>query len=97
VQGYNVTREQLVMMVFLISGNCKGVELLMRMLEEEEEGIEEKVGQSLRLLMVDLEEKKKLDPDTMEQLMKSLADRKFFLLLELTKFAVKVAVSMNRY
>ena len=92
-----MTREQLEMMVFLISGNCKGVELLMRMLEEKEEGIEEKVGQSLRLLMVDLEEKKQLDPDTMEQLLKSLADRKFFLSLELRKFAVKVAVSMNRY
>jgi hypothetical protein len=50
VQGYNVTREQLVMMVLLISCNCKGVEQLMRMLEEKEEGIEEKVGQSLRLL-----------------------------------------------
>ena len=92
-----MTREQLEMMVFLISGNCKGVELLMRMLEEKEEGIEEEVGQSLRLLMVDLVEKKQLDPDTMEQLLKSLADRKFFLSLELTKFAVKVAVSMNRY
>ena len=92
-----MTREQLEMMVFLISGNCKGVELLMRMLEEKEEGIEEKVGQSLRLLMVDLVEKKQLDPDTMEQLLKSLADRKFFLSLELRKFAVKVAVSMNRY
>ena len=92
-----MTREQLEMMVFLISGNCKGVELLMRMLEEKEEGIEEEVGQSLRRLMCDLMEKKKLDPDTMEQLLKSLADRKFFLSLELTKFAVKVAVSMNRY
>ena len=92
-----MTREQLEMMVFLISGNCKGVELLMRMLEEKEEGIEEEVGQSLRLLMVDLVEKKQLDPDTMEQLLKSLADRKFFLSLELRKFAVKVAVSMNRY
>ena len=30
-------REQMVMMVFLISGNCKGVELLMRMLEKEAE------------------------------------------------------------
>ena len=69
----------------------------MRMLDEKEEGIEEEVGQSLRLLMVDLVEKKKLDPDIIEQLLKSLADRKFFLLLELTKFAVKVAVSMNRY
>jgi hypothetical protein len=92
-----MTREQLEMMVFLISGNCKGVELLMRMLEEKEEGIEEEVGQSLRLLKVDLVEKKQLDPDTMEQLLKSLADRKFFLSLELRKFAVKVAVSMNRY
>ena len=54
----------------------------MRMLEEKEEGIEEEVGQSLRLLMVDLVEKKQLDPDTMEQLLKSLADRKFFLSLE---------------
>ena len=68
----------------------------MRMLEEKE-GREEEVGQSLRLLMVDLVEKKKVDPDTMEQLLKSLADRQFFLSLELTKFAVKVAVSMNRY
>ena len=42
-------------------------------------------------------EKKKLDTDTMEQLLKSLADRVFFLSLELTKFAVKVALSMNRY
>ena len=33
----------------------------------------------------------------MEQLLKSLAHRKFFLSLEFTKFAVKVAVSMNRY
>ena len=47
--------------------------------------------------MCDLVEKKKLDHDTMEQMRKSLADRKFFLSLELTKFAVKVAVSMNRY
>ena len=32
MQGYNVTREQLEMMVFLISVNCKGVvELLLRM------------------------------------------------------------------
>ena len=42
-------------------------------------------------------EKKKLDTDTMEQLLKSLADRVFFLSLGLTKFAVKVALSMNRY
>ena len=49
----------------------------------------------MRLLMCDLMEK--LDPDTMEQLLKSLADSEFFLSLELTKFAVKVAVSMNRY
>ena len=66
-------------MMFLISGNCEGVvELLLRMLEENE-GREEDVGQSLRLMMVDLVEKKKLDPDTMEQLLKSQADRKFFL------------------
>ena len=70
------------MMMFLISGNCEGVmELLLRMLEENE-GREEEVGQSLRLMMVDLVEKKKLDPDTMEQLLKSQADRKFFLSLE---------------
>jgi hypothetical protein len=37
VQGYNVTREQLEMMVFLISGNCEGVvDLLLRMLEKKE-------------------------------------------------------------
>ena len=97
VQGYNVIREQLEMMVFLISGNCEGVlELLLRMLEKKE-GREEEEGQSLRLLMCDLVEKKKLDHDTMEQMLKSLTDRKFFLSLELTKFAVKVAVSMNRY
>ena len=47
--------------------------------------------------MCDLVEKKKLDHDTMEQMRKSLADRKFFLSLEITKFAVKVAVCMNRY
>jgi hypothetical protein len=29
------------MMVFLISGNCRGVELMMRMPEEKEEGIDE--------------------------------------------------------
>ena len=82
MQGYNVTREQLEMMMFLISGNCEGVvELLLRMLEENE-GREEEVGQSLRLMMVDLVEKKNLDPDTMEQLLKSLADRKFFLSLD---------------
>ena len=46
--------------------------------------------------MCDLVEKK-LDHDTMEQMLKSLADRKFFLSLELIKFALKVAVSMNRY
>ena len=64
-----MTREELEMMVFLISGNCEGlVELLLRMLEEKE-GREEEVGQSLRLLMCDL----------MEQLMKSLADSEFFL------------------
>jgi hypothetical protein len=45
--------------------------------------------------MCDLVEKK-LDHDTMEQMLKSLADRKFFLSLELIKFALKVAVSMNR-
>ena len=79
MQGYNVTREQLERMMFLISGNCEGVvELLLRMLEENE-GREEEVGQSLRLMMVDLVEKKKLDPDTMDQLLKSQADRKFFL------------------
>ena len=79
MQGYIMTREQLEMMVFLISGNCEGlVELLLRMLEEKE-GREEKVGQSLRLFMCDLMEKKKLDPDTMEQLLKSLADSEFFL------------------
>ena len=71
VQGYNVTREQLEMMVFLISVYCEGVlELLLRILEEEERREEEvgreEVGQSLRLLMVDLLEKKKLDPDTMD-------------------------------
>ena len=69
---------------------------MLRMLEKKE-GREEDKGQSLRLLMCDLLEKKKLDHDTMEQMLKSLADRKFFLSLELTKFAVKVAVSMNRY
>jgi hypothetical protein len=69
------------MMMFLISGNCEGVvELLLRMLEEKE-GREEEVWQSSRLLMVDLLEKK-LDPDTMDQLLKSHADRKFFLSLE---------------
>ena len=68
-----MTREQMEMMVFLISGNCEGlVELLLRMLEEKE-GREEEVGQSLRLLM------EKLDPDTMEQLLKSLADSECFL------------------
>ena len=37
VQGYSATREQLEMMVFLISGNYKGVvELLLRMLEKKE-------------------------------------------------------------
>ena len=37
MQGYNATREQLEMMVFLISGNCEEVvELLLRMLEEKE-------------------------------------------------------------
>ena len=97
MQGYNVIREQLEMTVFLISGNCEGVvELLPRMLEKKE-GREEEEGQSLRLLMCDLVEKKKLDHDTMEQMLKSLTDRKFFLSLELTKFAVKVAVSMNMY
>ena len=35
------------------------------------------MGQGLRLLMCDLMEK--LDPDTMEQLLKSLADSEFFL------------------
>ena len=60
MQGYNVIREQLEMMVFLISGNCEGVlELLLRMLEKKE-GREEEEGQSLRLLMCDLVEKKKL-------------------------------------
>jgi hypothetical protein len=68
---------------------------LLRMLEKEERV--EKLRQSLRLLMCDLLEKKKLDPNTMEQLLKSLADRKFFLSMELTKFSVKVALSMNRY
>ena len=69
------------MMMFLISGNCEGVvELLLRMLEEKE-GREEELWQTLRLLMVDLVEKK-LDPDTMDQLLKSQADRKFLLPLE---------------
>ena len=67
--------------MFLISGNCEGVvELLLRMLEEKE-GREEELWQTLRLLMVDLVEKK-LDPDTMDQLLKSQADRKFLLPLE---------------
>ena len=48
--------------------------------EGRERGGEDK-GQSLRLLMCDLLEKKKLDHDTMEQMLKSLADRKFFLSL----------------
>ena len=44
MQGYNVTREQLEMMVFPISVNCEGVlELLLRILEEEERR-EEEVG-----------------------------------------------------
>jgi hypothetical protein len=39
-----------------------------------------------------------LTPWSTEHLLKSLADRQFFLSLELTKFAVKVAVSsINRY
>jgi hypothetical protein len=81
VQGYYATRKQLEMMMFLISGNCEGVvELLLRMLEEKE-GREEELWQTLRLLMVDLVEKK-LDPDTMDQLLKSQADRKFLLPLE---------------
>ena len=75
-----MTREQLEMMVFLISGNCEGlVKLLLRMLEKKE-GREEKVGQSLRLLMCDLVEKK-LDHNTMVQILK------FFLSLELTKLS----------
>ena len=46
------------MMVFLISGNCKGVvEVLLRMLEKKEGG-EDEVGQSLMLLMCGLMEKK---------------------------------------
>ena len=37
MQGYSATREQLEMMVFLISGNYKGVvELLLGMLEKKE-------------------------------------------------------------
>ena len=35
VQGYNVTREQLEMMLFLISGNCEGVVELLSLLEEQ--------------------------------------------------------------
>ena len=46
--------------------------------------------------MCDLVEKK-LDHDTMEQMLKSLTDRKFFLSLELIKFALKMGVSKNRY
>ena len=37
MQGYSATREQLEMMVFLISGNYKGVvELLLSILEQKE-------------------------------------------------------------
>ena len=63
---------------------------MLRMLEKKEE-----VGESLRLLVCDLVEKK-LDHDAIEQMLKRLADRKFFLSM-LTNFAVKVPVSMNRY
>ena len=61
------------------------VEILLRMMEKKE-GSEEEVGQSLRLMMCELiEKKKKVDPNTMEQMLKSLADRELFLSLELTK------------
>ena len=53
---------------------------MLRMLEVKE-GREDELWQTLRLLMVDLVEKK-LDPDTMDQLLKSQADRKFLLPLE---------------
>ena len=36
------------------------------------------------------------DIETLEQLLMGLADQQFFLSLELTKFAVKVAVSLRR-
>ena len=68
---------------------------MLRILEKKE-WREEVVGQSLRLLMCAEIQKKKFDQHTMEQLLKSLADREFFLSLELTKFVVKVAPSINR-
>ena len=37
---------------------------------DEKEGEKEEVGQTLRLLMIDLLEKKKINPDTMEQPLK---------------------------
>jgi hypothetical protein len=72
------------------------VDLLLRMLEEKEERVEE-VGQSLRLLMYDLVEKKKADPDTMGQLMKSLARQKMLPLNRVNKVCCEGALSMNRY
>ena len=68
----------------------------MRSMVEEKNVREEDVGQSLRLLVCDLLNKEKPDPDTKEQLLLCLAGR-YFLLLELINFAVKVVVSMKRY
>jgi hypothetical protein len=60
VQGYNVTREQLGMMEFLLSGKWQeAVNLLLRMIEKKE-GREDEMGQSLRLLMCDLVERRSL-------------------------------------
>merc|ERR1719369_1992032 len=82
----------------MTGSNPEAVELLRRMLMAEHIGLkEEEVGQSLRLLVLDLVDRKKVDLGTVEQLILGLADRKFFFSMDLLKFAVKLVVNLERY
>ena len=53
------------------------------------------IGQSLRLLLNNVVDNEQLDTEILEHLLMGLADKQFFFSLELTKFAVKVAVSLR--
>ena len=83
--------------MFILSGNNSEVaDKLLRRMVKEKNGREEEVGKSLRLLMCDLVNTEELDPDNMEQLPICLAKRRYFLLFEWTKSAVKILISMTR-
>ena len=55
----------------------------------------EVIGQSLRLLLNNVVDNEQLDTEILEHLLMGLADKQFSFSLELTKFAVKVAVSLR--